>query len=234
MMFFTLQGATMPPTPVFSVDLHARVWGGAGIAVRPGTTTMDTQTGRVFVMSSGRSGIMVADTPSLEITKSIGISCWVKLDSYPSFASQLVFRGDDRTGLDPYTLVVHDGRVFFGVQNEKDEGANVSAPIGLGVWTHVVGSLDDSRYGAMRLWVDGELKDATRTTIRPFAKLDPNAAPGLGIGNVQNDRGPHNQPLQGSLADVRIYDCPITPKMVDYNPEGWKYPLREMEGLSLR
>ncbi len=35
------------------------------------------------------------------------------------------------------------------------------------------------------------------TRIRPFARLDDRAAPGVSIGNVQFDKGPHNQPLNG-------------------------------------
>lgn len=226
-MFFN-QPIAHPPKPVFTVDLRGRVQGAESLAVRPGTSTLDTVTGRIFVMTGGRGGLMVEDAPQLELTKSVGLSCWVKLDSYPGFASQLIFRGDDRSGLDPYTLVVQsDGQIYFGVQNEKDQGVHVNAPIKLNEWVHVTASLDDNR-GAMRLYLDGELVDAKQTTIRPFAHLDAGWAPGLGIGNVQNDRGPHNQPLQGSLADVRIYDQPITPKLVGYQPNGWKYPLLEI------
>lgn len=229
-MLFAMVAQPQVPEPVFSIDLRGKVHGGEGMTLRPGTCIETFMAGRGCTFTGGRSGFAIEDRKELRLTKSMGISCWVKLDRLPDNAngSQIVFRGDDRNGHDPYTLVVHsDGSVNFGIADAQNVTTLVkSRPIQLNRWTHIVASLSDLN-GGMRIWVDGVLEDARTTELRPYADLDPGTAPGVGIGNVQNEFGPHNQPLYGSLADVRIYDVAINPKTVGYNPEGWPVPYRE-------
>jgi len=221
---------TKLPEPVFRLSMDGACWTRSGLTprLRPGTTVIRVPEGTGFSFDGILSGIMLGDVPELRLTKSLTIACWVRLESYVERGpgAQIVFRGDDRSGLDPYSLSVHaDGKVYFGVQNAIDQGANVSAPIPLHFWTHVMGSLDD-RTGTMKLWVDGTPADGTFTKIRPLKWLDKHFAPGVSIGNIQNDQGPHNQPLNGRVADLRIYDRVVTPADIHLNLEGWDRPIR--------
>jgi hypothetical protein len=134
--------------------------------------------------------------------------------------AQIVFRGDDRIGIDPYHLTIQgDGRVYFGVEAGNDS-AWVAAPVPLHQWTHVLASLDD-KSGKMALWINGVKVSETRTNARPFGNLDRMSSPGVSIGNIQNDRGPHNQPLRGTLAKVEIYDKAVTPTDLRLNFGAW-------------
>src|SRR3569833_93752 len=52
----------------------------------------------------GSSSIFVPDSPALAFTHSMAITAWIKPAAYPSNQALIVFRGDDRVGLDPYYL----------------------------------------------------------------------------------------------------------------------------------
>ena len=73
----------------------------------------------------------------------------------------------------------------------------------------------------MRLWIDRKEVASMLTTRRPFADLDPAFAPGVSVGNVQNDQGPHNQPLDGVVADLRLYATALTPADIDDGMPPW-------------
>lgn len=183
----------------------------------PGTKTVSTQHGIGFDFDGVSSAIEFGDAPAFRLTKSISVSTWIYLRSYVGMnnnspGSQIVLRGDDRVGLDPYHFtVMADGQVAFSVENERGVGAFTRCPVPLHTWTHLLGSFDD-RSGDLKIWVDGRLTASTTTTIRPFKRLDPASGPGFGIGNVQApERGYHSQPLNGILSDLRLYDCVVTP-----------------------
>jgi hypothetical protein len=63
----------------------------------------------------------------------------------------------------------------------------------------------------MSLYLDGIKMTTIATKKHAFSELEQQYIPGVGIGNVQNDHGPHNQPLNGILADVRLYTRVTTP-----------------------
>lgn len=221
------------PVPVFRAGLNGSLaLRGEPFApvFRPGTSTTLAQ-GYVGFTFDGRSGgIGLGDPKALRLTKSLSLACWVRLESYAPGAleSQIVFRGDDRTGLDPYSLrVLADGHVAFTLENAEAKTDNITAPIRLHVWTHVVGSLDD-RSGEMTLWIDGRRASSHRTKVRPFAALDPQLGAGVSIGNVQT-RGNYSQPLNGTLVDVAIYDRVVTPNEIHWNAVSLS---RSSQGLS--
>jgi hypothetical protein len=173
--------------------------------------------GYAYDFSGKRGGILFGDVPALRLTESMTVSLWINLRSYVNDGpgAQVLFRGDDRSGVDPYTLSIHgDGTVWWAVQDQDDKGFGVGAEIPLNRWMHVVASFNDES-GELQLWLDDERVAYARTSRRPFALLDNNASPGLGIGNVQNNRGPHNQPLNGVVADLRLYDRVLTPDELD-------------------
>ncbi len=203
------------PKPVFEMNLEGKIRlrkGRLDAKICPGTSAVPTHFGTGFQFGGPKSGILLGDVRALRLTKSLSIAAWVNLETYV-FAgpgAQIVFRGDDRIGIDPYHLHIQgDGRVYFAVESGKDSGW-VAAPVPLRQWTHILGSLDD-KTGKLLLWINGVKVAEAKTNARPFGNLDPMTAPGVSIGNIQNDRGPHNQPLRGTLARVEIYDRAVTP-----------------------
>lgn len=152
------------------------------------------------------------------------ISVWVNLRSYVNDGpgAQILFRGDDRNGLDPYTLSIGPtGIISFGIQDDQARGMAVGSEIPLRQWIHVLASFD-ARTGAEQLWLNRTPVAWAKTTRRPLEILDPGYAPGIGIGNVQNDHGPHNQPLNGMIADLRLYDRAYDVDMVEPMGIPWK------------
>jgi hypothetical protein len=180
----------------------------------PGTRAVKTSLGVAYDFDGRRSGILIPDVRPLAVTDSFTVSTWVNLRSYVNEGpgAQILFRGDDRNGHDPYTLVIHsDGTVNFSVQNAEDQGFHVTAEIPLRQWTHVLGSWDMTT-GKLLMWIDGKNVAFATTKVHPFANLDPATAPGIGIGNVQNEKGPHNQPINGQLSDLRLLRGVWTPE----------------------
>jgi|SRR5579862_2378284 len=168
-------------------------------------------------------GILLDDIPELRLTGSMTISVWLNLRAYVDSGpgAQVLFRGDDRGGLDPYDLVIHsDGTIWFAIVNQENLGFGICGEIPLNHWTQVVASFDSNR-SEMQLWIDRRRIAAAVTSRRPFENLDLAFAPGIGIGNVQNDRGPHNQPLDGVLADLRLYRGAYSPEDIDDGIPPW-------------
>ena len=152
------------------------------------------------------------------------MSAWIKASAYAlaGTGAQILFRGDDRPGLDPFTFVIHsDGRIYFAIQDQAQNSPNVSIDIPLNQWTHILASFS-AKTGELRMYKDGELVSRNKCKFLPLKELDSFSAPGIGIGNVQWNGGPHNQPFQGTLADVRLYNAVLAPKAVGFNPKPWK------------
>jgi Concanavalin A-like lectin/glucanases superfamily len=180
----------------------------------PGTKAIKTSRGVVFDFDGRRSGILIPDERHLAITESFTVSTWINLRSYVNDGpgAQILFRGDDRGGLDPYTLVIHsDGTVNFSVQDAQNRGFHITAEVPLQKWTHVMANWDMS-VGRLQMWINGENVAFATTTVHPFVTLDRGWAPGIGVGNVQNEKGPHNQPINGQLFDLRLMRGVWTPE----------------------
>lgn len=176
--------------------------------------------GIAYDFNGVRSGILFGDMPNFQIVDALTVSAWIYPRSFVNDGpgAQILFRGDDRNGHDPYFLTIHgNGTINFAVQNEFDQGRHATADLPLNTWSHILGSFD-SETGRLNLFRNGELLAFTTTSIAPFARLEPNWAPGLSVGNVQNDAGPHNQPFNGMLFDLRVYRTALTPD--DLGPFG--------------
>lgn len=179
-----------------------------------GVRTYRTHLGTAYDFSGPRSGLHFGDLNQLKITGSMTVALWINPRSYVNDGpgAQILFRGDDRSGVDPYTLVIHnDGTINFGIQDEEHKGMKVSAELPLHRWSQVVANWDQET-GFLRMWMNGECVAMARTSHLPFADLDSNHAPGVTVGNVQNDRGPHNQPFNGVVVDLRLYKGAWTPE----------------------
>ncbi len=162
-------------------------------------------------------GAFTPDGPEFALTNSLSVSCWVypRAYSHPFATSpqaQIVFRGDDRSGLDPYHLTLsRTGYYAFGVAGPDDAGV-LHAPAKLNTWAHLLGTLDDAT-GKLRLYINGKLAAETTTAVRPLGGLDPNYRPGIAIGNTQFPQGGrHRQPFDGMIRDVRIYNEAVSPR----------------------
>ncbi|RYG23129.1 LamG domain-containing protein [bacterium] len=166
-----------------------------------------------------KGGLLIPDLPVLALTDALTISTWVYLRGYVQAGpnAQILFRGDDRNGLDPYSLVVHsDGMIAFEICSASG-GDGVNYRIPLKQWVHVTASFD-AVLSEAKLWIDGKCVKTSEILHQPFLNLAKGSAPGLGIGNVHNDKGPHNQPLNGTVADLRLYNSVLKPTEVGYRP----------------
>ena len=155
----------------------------------------------------GKTGrVAIPDSPSLALTQSLAITAWIDINAYPTAAAFILFRGDDRPGLDPYKFFVNpEGTLGLSISDAGNNEAHVvsPSPLPVGVWTYVSASLDNST-GVMSVYINGILAATSTTTVRPFGPLDPAQSPGLGIGNVQS--GNYTDYFDGIIDEVKLYD----------------------------
>ena len=140
------------------------------------------------------------------------------IEAFPSVeqgGAMILFRGDDRLGLDPYRLeVTPGGRVRFAVQNEAQEGADVSAPVGAGRFVLVTATLEAGT-GRMRLYQNGEVVVETTANVWPLRDLDPSVPGGLGIGNHPGvPASQFRYPFQGVINEVLLFNRALLPSEV--------------------
>jgi hypothetical protein len=229
----SLVASTAPskPQPVLefmsngSVRLPKEVQQGyASLRFCPGVTTVPVPVGTGFQFDGHRSSIELDDVRPLQFTRSMSIATWLRLNDYVVHGpgAQIIFRGDDRIGLDPYQLVILPNRnISFCIQDDQQQSAAVMSPVPLSRWIHILASLD-GKTGEMILWLNGKKVDQRITKVRPLRRLEPNHLPGIGIGNVQTRRGPHNQPLSGTIAQLALYDVAVHPRDLDLDFEAWR------------
>lgn len=161
---------------------------------------------RVLDFNGMDQRIFIADDPRLRLTDSLTIEAVIYVRRQRTKHEKLVvFRGDDRIGLDPYILILHpNGDLGFGVSDAANTGIEVKHPIpGFNRWFHVAGTLDGNS-GTLRLYFDGKLVESTTTRIRPFGPLDASRRPGVAIGSMQASSP--DAAFEGMLAEVRLSD----------------------------
>jgi outer membrane protein assembly factor BamB len=173
-----------------------------------GATYAAGEVGQAFSLDGFDDRAQVTDSVSLALAASLSIEGWVQVNAFPSGAhGEILFRGDGRGGLDPYSLSVEpNGTLNFLVTNQSNAGTSLAAPIALGQFIHVAGTLDDAT-GTMRLYENGVIAAQQVTTIRPFGPLDSNSNPGVGIGNM-NPTG--NGPFNGLIDELSVYNRALT------------------------
>jgi hypothetical protein len=161
---------------------------------------------------TGTQRVFVPDSPRLYVTKSLTLEAFIRYDGIPTpdtLASQIVFRGDSRDALDPYTLAIRkNGRLFLDISSLTERVQLESpTPLPIGQYVHVAGTLDDAT-GEMKLFVNGVEVASKVTTVRPFGALT-GPDPGIGIGNVQSNSS--KQGFGGIIDEVRISDVALAP-----------------------
>ena len=159
------------------------------------------------------SRVFIPDDPAFELTNSLTLEAFIRYEGQPSgvYWSQIIFRGDDRYGLDPYWLALDpNGVVVFEVDGLALPNSRLTSqePIPRNVFLHLAGILDGVT-GQQRLFINGVEVASTNTTVRPFGPLDPTQLPGLGIGSVQSDN--YTEYFAGTIDEVRISDTALQP-----------------------
>jgi len=151
------------------------------------------------------SGIQVADQPAYALTNALTIEGWVR----PRGDGYIIFwRGDHRPGLDPYYLSMQANNTLrFGICDADGNGGYVDTLLNYFAWTHVAATLD-GRSGTLSIYTNGVLAAHTNTIYRPFATLEADQSPGVGIGNL-NDGG-NNFPFTGDIDEISLYNLALT------------------------
>jgi len=179
--------------------------------------------GRCFVFDGISSGINVPDVPALALTKSLTIECWLLVPRAPSVPGMVLFRGDTRSGLDPYYLSVEprpetSGLLNFVVCGEENVNAWINAPMPIAAWTHVAATLEMDNCaggaGRMTLYTNGVVAAQTNTTVSPLSDLDPDYQPGIGIGNHSSQPGRFNFPFRGLIDELSVYNRALSPSEI--------------------
>lgn len=156
--------------------------------------------------------LFVPDDESFHLTKSMTIEAYIQINLYPGSAakfSQIVFRGDNRMGFDPWFLAVREsGQLQFLVADALNNASFVRSPepIPTGQLVHVAGTLDD-KTGKLSLFINGKRVATTKTKIRACGALG-GSAPGIGIGNRQEYS---NHAFRGTIDEVRISAEALSP-----------------------
>ena len=181
-----------------------------------GDARFDSVDSRSALGLGGKNGaLFVPDSPQFALGPSFSVSVQVWIKSWPkggtSPAGQIVFRGDDRSGLDNFSMNVgEDGFYTFYMNSPENEGAGVRVPAKLNCWQTLLGTFD-STTKKLSLMVDGFVAAEQYTPCVPVTKMLADHHPGLSIGNVQNPLGGcHNQPFNGFIRDVRLFNSVAT------------------------
>jgi len=169
---------------------------------------------RSLDIASTSSRVAVADDQRFALTKSLALEAFIRPRAGGSGDygwRMILFRGDDRGGLDPYHLGINGNGLYFTIIQANDPGQYAQLSYGLQVfdtWMHVAGTLDDAT-GAMNLYVNGVSVASTITSVRPLGPLTgPN--PGIGIGGSQGGSS-FNFGFNGLIDEVRISDVALQP-----------------------
>jgi len=164
------------------------------------------EVGQSFDFSQRTQRIRVADNPAFQLAHSLTIEGWIQVLGDDGV---ILFRGDDRPGLDPYFLGMGPpGFLQFHVESQS-ASENLYAPIGFNQWKHVVATLEGSS-GRMRLYVDGRVLAQTITAVRPLGSLNPAFSPAIGLGNSGGSLFPFF-PFQGLVDELSLYSRALTP-----------------------
>ena len=135
--------------------------------------------------------VLFDDSLPFRITGSLTIEAVIRYDgSLPGNSyghNMILFRGDDRGGLDPYYLSVTNDRLSFVVSGESINSNSTvwSDPLVHGQWYHVAAVLNGVT-GRQSIFIDQTETAYTYTAVRPFATLDALANPGVAIGGAQS------------------------------------------------
>ncbi|MGO8669788.1 MAG: LamG-like jellyroll fold domain-containing protein [Capsulimonadaceae bacterium] len=164
--------------------------------------------GQAMVGNGQTTGIPIPDSPSMQLQGPFTLSAWVDAATFAAsdqLWESVLFRGDDRSGLDPVFMSINSNELIFEVDSLTADDS-VAAPVSLGTFMLYTG-VNNPITGEMQLYENGQLVDQNSSAITPIQNLDPNAKPGIGIGcNNDFPYSAYNFSFDGAIDDVRIYD----------------------------
>ncbi len=159
------------------------------------------------------TGLFVPDQSMLQLS-SLTIEAFFKSEPMlpgTGGGADLLVRGDNRPGLDPYRITLNQpgNGLVFQIQDGADNVARLDYTVPFDQWIYVAGTFDAAS-GRMDLYINGQLVNSTITSIRPLLPLDPFYSPGLGIGS--DPTGQYGEHLNGWLDEVRLSDRALSPQ----------------------
>jgi hypothetical protein len=166
-----------------------------GIAYQSGVV------GEAFDFDGSHRRVSIADSPALQLTNAMTLEGWVYPRAYGGF---ITFRGDNRPGLDNWTLDTYDsGFVKFSLVDPDNNAAVIRAPLALNEWQHIAATWDRAS-GDLKLYLNGDLAAQTNSPLVPIGVLDPAYEPAVGIGNHGGTF--HQFPFNGLIDELGIYN----------------------------
>lgn len=171
-----------------------------------GAITYVNSANGLAISGNGASGVTLPDTTDMQLQGPFTVSAWFKVTSYPTYFGMIIFRGDDRIGLDPFFIGVDSSaRINFTIQNSSQTNSlYTAAPLNQTIF---VTAVNDPVSGKMSLYKNGQLVSETSISILPLITLDASSHPGIGIAcNNDYPNSAVNYSLTGVVDDVRVYN----------------------------
>lgn len=233
MILFMLALAAGPITAQSSVIAHWTFDEGGNGAIASGAGSVLDSSGNGFhgtpsgspiyrTLSGGGTGlefdqdfVQVADS-ALFVSNSLTVEAIVNIDALPSAGNlaQIVFRGDDQAGRDPFYLGFLGDQLRWYIEGPSPGASALHASFAglVDELVHVAGTIDDAT-GAMKLFINGAEVASTTTTTRPTVSISPLSGCGISIGALEDCYlfGPPAQYLNGIIGEVRISNTALAP-----------------------
>lgn len=157
--------------------------------------------GQAFDFDGSSRRVSIPDSPALQLTNAMTLEAWVYPRAYGGF---ITFRGDNRGGLDNWTLDTYDtGFVKFSLIDPTNNAVSLRAPLALNQWQHVAATWSRAS-GVLRIYINGTLSAQTNSPLVPIGALDPASEPAIGIGNHGGTF--HQFPFNGLIDELGIYN----------------------------
>ncbi|RJP38625.1 MAG: hypothetical protein C4547_04410 [Phycisphaerales bacterium] len=149
--------------------------------------------------------VFVEDAPSLRLTGSLTIEAWVRLPN-PLRTGVVLWRGDKRPLLDPYSIRLSNGNVILRIDDNQTiaEARADLRPYEWEFYHHIAGVFDDES-DQLILYIDGERKAVAETQLSPVPNQE---GMWLTIGAL-DDNG--STAVEGEIDEVRLWNVPRTP-----------------------
>ncbi len=149
----------------------------------------------------------IADNDAIDLTGSLTLEAWFRVDGYASEWQALFYKGNGNYWQRTYTLWVNSaGYLHLSTGDNNNQTISTTAgSVKLGEWQHVAAVLDRTT-GAMKLYLDGvEAATGDLRSAPAIASDQP-----LFIG-----RSLEGNPLfQGAVDDVRLWNTVRTPEQI--------------------
>lgn len=180
--------------------------------------------GRLF--KEAKDSCEVPDNEAFYLTKSFTIEAFCIIQGYIQWTSAnfqnhsaILYRGDGRSGNDPYFLSVEPvsrnydqqwlKHIRFHIESNSPvatDDIGVPADSLLNKPVYIAAVLDDAA-GKMILYINGVKKAEKPTKVRPIGALVANQAPGIGLGShpaTLPGNSPYRFPFIGVMEEIRL------------------------------